>query len=144
MIKISIKNLQEKIKINSRSLKALATKVLKHQGITDAELSIVLVDDLQIADLNKRYLNHDYSTDVLAFRMADGAHGEINPRILGDVVLSVDTAKTQATKLKLSIESEVNLYLIHGILHLLGFSDKTKSGFNKMKKMQEELMDSYA
>ncbi len=144
MNKISIKNLQKKIKINSRSLKTLANNVLKHQGITSAELSVVLVDDLQIADLNKRYLNHNYSTDVLAFRMSDGLHGEINPQVLGDVVLSVDTAEAQAARLKLSIESEVSLYLIHGILHLLGFSDKTKSGSNKMKKMQEELMDSYA
>ena len=144
MNKISIKNLQKKIKINSRSIKSLANNVLKHYGISDAELSVVFVDDPRITDLNKQYLNHDYSTDVLAFKMSDGQYGEINPQVLGDVVLSVDTAKVQADKLKLRIESELNLYLIHGILHLLGFSDKTKSGFNKMKKMQKELIGNYA
>jgi probable rRNA maturation factor len=144
MNKVNIKNLQKKIKVSSRKIKVLADKVLKHQGIDSAELSILLVDDLKIADLNKRYLKKNFPTDVLAFRMSDGKYGKINPEILGDVVLSVDTAKAQARRLKLSIESEINLYLIHGILHLLGFSDKTKAGFARMKKIQEELLDQYA
>lgn len=118
--------------------------MLKHQGINSGELSILLVDDLQIADLNKRYLKINSATDVLAFRMSDGKYGKINPEILGDVVLSVDTAKAQACRLKLGIEAEINLYLIHGILHLLGFCDKTKAGFARMKKIQEELLDQYA
>ncbi|MBU1044341.1 MAG: rRNA maturation RNase YbeY [Candidatus Omnitrophica bacterium] len=144
MNKINIKNLQKKIKINSRKLKTLANNVLKSQGIVSGELSVALADDPQIRDLHKRYLNKNTATDVLAFRMADGEFGKINPQILGDVILSVETAQTQAMKLNLSIESEINLYLIHGILHLLGFSDKTKSGYAQMKKMQEELMNSYA
>ncbi|MBU1088145.1 MAG: rRNA maturation RNase YbeY [Candidatus Omnitrophica bacterium] len=144
MNKISIKNLQKKIKINSRKLKTLANNVLRSRGIDSGELSIVLVDDPQITDLHKRYLNKNSPTDVLAFRMSDGEFGKINPQILGDVILSVETAQSQASRLKLSIESEVNLYLIHGILHLLGFSDKTKLEFKQMKKMQEELMERYA
>ncbi|MFH1063256.1 MAG: rRNA maturation RNase YbeY [Candidatus Omnitrophota bacterium] len=144
MNKINIKNLQKKIKVNTLKLKTLANKVLKHQGVNSGELSVLLVDDSQISDLNKRYLNKNSATDVLAFRMSDGKYGKINPEILGDVVLSVDTAKAQACQLKVSVESEINLYLIHGILHLLGFCDKTKSGFKQMKKIQEELMDSYA
>jgi probable rRNA maturation factor len=144
MNRIKIKNLQKKIKIKNRKLKVLADNVLKHQGFYDTELSLLLVDDRKITELNKQYLKKNSATDVLAFRMSDGKYGQINPQLLGDVVVSVETAESKAAQLKVDLYSEINLYLIHGILHLLGFSDKTKKGFNQMKKLQEELLEFYA
>ena len=113
-------------------------------GIDNSELSVVLVDDDQIKSLNKLYLKKDRPTDVIAFRMADGMFGDVNPDVLGDIVLSVETAEKKAEQLNVSIVSEINLYIIHGILHLMGYTDKTKKGFNRMKSLQEELLAAYA
>ena len=140
MNKIKIKNLQKKIKINRQSLKKLANRALKFQGIDGRELSILLVDDRAITDLNKRYLKKNSPTDVLAFRMAEGKFAYIHPEILGDVVISLETAANRAGQFSTSSEQEAGLYLVHGILHLLGFEDKTASGKRKMKKIQKEIL----
>lgn len=81
---------------------------------------------------------------MLAFRMADGKFARINPQILGDVVISVQTAKKYAQKTKTPFEKELNLYLVHGLLHLLGYADTTRNGFLKMQKRQKEILENYA
>ena len=144
MNKINIKNQQKKLKINLRNLKNLANKTLLDQGVDGKELSILLVDDKNIASLNKQYLNKNYSTDVLAFRMKDGAFGYMHPEILGDVIVSLETANQRGEELNTGFEQEAGLYLVHGILHLLGFDDTSSKGSNRMKKMQMKIMETYA
>jgi len=104
----------------------------------------VLEDDAGIRRLNRLYLKKDSPTDVLAFRMADGKFSEMHPEILGDVIISVETARRRAKEFKNSTEKEIKLYLAHGILHLLGYSDKTTKGFKKMQQLQEEIVSRYA
>ena len=82
----------------------------------DKELSVALVDDEQMRELNRRYRGRDRPTDVLAFPM-DSADGPL----LGDVVISVDTALVQAKLASQALEEEVMVLLLHGILHLLGY-----------------------
>jgi probable rRNA maturation factor len=87
----------------------------------DGELSIVLVDDVRIADLNEVYLQHTGPTNVISFPMREGEFSEINPQVLGDVVISMDTCAREAGQAGISMETRFDQLLIHGILHLLGY-----------------------
>ncbi|MCG2712558.1 MAG: rRNA maturation RNase YbeY [Candidatus Omnitrophica bacterium] len=127
-----------------RGLKKLANRTLAHQGVDRKEISILLVDDKTISGLNKQYLKKNYPTDVLAFRMRDGEFSHMHPEILGDVIISLDTASSRAEEFQTGFKYEIQLYLVHGILHLLGCDDKTARGRNKMKALQEEILEKYA
>jgi probable rRNA maturation factor len=109
-------------------------------GSPDGELSIVIADDPQIQALNHQYLNRPGPTNVIAFPMQDGNFPDINPNMLGDVVISVDTAAQEAKDLGIAFEERFNFLLIHGILHLFGYDHETsKKNERKMEKKSEEL-----
>lgn len=106
----------------------------------DAELSILIVDDQQIARLNQTYLNRKDPTNVIAFPMREGKFSEIAPNLLGDVVISIQTAAQEGQKSGLSTEERFDQLLIHGILHLLGYDhENTKTEARKMDKKAKEL-----
>jgi probable rRNA maturation factor len=109
-------------------------------GSPDEELSLSLVDDRQITEINQKYLHRPRATDVLSFSMREGSFSEINPHLLGDVVISVETAQRQADEKKHSLEEEVCLLLIHGILHLFGYDHEMPgSQARTMRKKEKEL-----
>lgn len=87
----------------------------------DAELSLVLVDDARIAQLNAAYLKHAGPTNVISFPMREGEFGELNPHLLGDVVISMDTCAREAQAADLSLEERLDQLIVHGILHLFGY-----------------------
>ncbi len=91
----------------------------------EGELSILIVDDPQIAELNQRYLNRTGPTNVIAFPMQEGQFSDINPSLLGDVVISIETAEKEALDADLNVEDRFNDLLIHGILHLFGYDHET-------------------
>ena len=86
------------------------------------ELSISFVDDNTIKQLNNHYLQRDHSTNVLSFSLQEGEYGNVNPHILGDIVISTETAQRDAAKGDLSLSEEIDFLIIHGLLHLLGFN----------------------
>jgi probable rRNA maturation factor len=104
-----------------------------------SEISIVLTDDNQIQHLNKIYRHLDRPTDVLAFAMCEGEAARFHAHILGDVVVSVDTARTQASRAKRRVLSEVTMLLAHGILHLLGWDHETSVKDRRMRLETERL-----
>ena len=144
MNKIRLKNSQKILKIDSRKLKSLAQKTLKSEGIDLVEVGILIVDNVQIQIFNNQYLNKACPTDVLAFRMHDGEFGDLNEQLLGDVIVSAEMACECAKKFKNDVDYELALYLVHGMLHLAGYTDKTKSGFKEMAKKQKEILKNYA
>lgn len=89
--------------------------------------------------LNLRYRGSNSSTDVLAFSIKEGRHLKGEGTFLGDIVISLDAACRQAKYFKSTKSKELKLYLIHGILHLLGYDDETPRSLRRMKKRQEEL-----
>lgn len=103
-----------------------------------AECSVLLVDDAAIAALNETYRGVAGPTDVLAFPMAEGAFGDVSAELLGDVVISVETASRQAREADL--DAELALLLIHGILHLVGFDHGTAAERRAMWRKQAELL----
>ena len=107
----------------------------------DAELSISFVDDVRIQELNRRYLGRDKPTNVLAFSMREGDFSSLHPQVLGDVIVSVDTARRQSNRFGLGETETVILLMIHGILHLLGYEHEgTKKGARQMALKQKELL----
>src|SRR3989338_2785590 len=116
-MEIKVHNLQRKINLNSRQTRTIARKILDHQNISNAELSIVIVTHQRIRALNQIYLKRNYATDVLAFDQK-----ETPPRkksLKGDVIISIDAALKNSKQFKNSLSEELILYIIHGILHLL-------------------------
>lgn len=112
-------------------------------GSPEAELSIVFVDDPRIRELNRRYLHRDKPTNVLAFSMVEGEFPTLHPHLLGDLVISVETAERQSNRFGLSAGEMVILLMIHGILHLLGYDhegSKGKAKAHQMAAKQKELL----
>ena len=137
-MKIDIQNLQSVAKIDKNKVIECAEAVLKAMGESDAELSLVLVNDMHIRNLNWKYRRNDSATDVLAFPMRDSRR--LSGAILGDVVISVETAKREAKKRKKDLQDELDLYFVHGILHLLGYDDEKIRARKKMKEKEKELI----
>jgi len=90
-------------------------------------LSILVVDDAQIQVINRDYLQRDKSTNVISFAMQEGEGAGVQPDLLGDVVISAETAMRDATEVGRSFESELYFLLLHGILHLLGYDHERGS-----------------
>jgi len=90
-------------------------------GSPESELSILIVDDDLIEKLNSEYLHRKGPTNVIAFPMQEGEFTEINPNLLGDVVISVDTAENEGKAVGIRTEERFDELLIHGILHLFGY-----------------------
>jgi probable rRNA maturation factor len=127
-IAIYVANQQSAHAVDEEQLLAAAKCVVEDAGFTSATISLAVVDDDTIQDLNKRYLDHDYATDVLSFMLEkSGAHLE------GEIILSADTAARIAAEAGWSIAAEQLLYVIHGALHLVGYDDKTSAAERKMR-----------
>lgn len=129
--------------VNRKRLAEAARKSLAVEQFSEpAELSIVLVDDKQIRRLNKQYRGTDRPTDVLAFGQLKDYAIDIpgEPVILGDVVISVETAERQAAEMKHSLAEELDLLVIHGVLHLLGYSDETDAEAAQMRKRERAIL----
>ena len=142
-MKLQIENSQNKIKIDKRKIRSTVLKVLKILDCPDKEISLYFVDDEYIKQLNKQYLGKDQATNVLSFSLQEGEYGDINPQILGDIIVSVETAQRDALYGKLNIAQEIDFLLIHGILHLLGYNHEntTKKESNKMQQKEKELFN---
>ena len=109
-------------------------------GYTEAELSIVIVDDEEMRGLNLEYRGMDSSTDVLSFPMLEGEYGDICDEMLGDVVMSAPTALAMSEENGCSIESVLDLLLVHGILHLLGGDHAEEGDARRMEARTLELL----
>lgn len=105
-------------------------------------MSILLLDDTAITELNKNYKHRDRPTDVLSFYQDENP--EDRGDILGDVVISVETAKRQADEREKSLDDEMDLLLAHGILHLLGYTDYTDDDAKRMHARAGEIIGTEA
>lgn len=126
------KNHKEKF-IRVKSIKKAVIRTLEEQNIKNANINLILTDDYSVKKLNRKYLNHNYETDVLAFSLEED-------RIEGEIYISLDTAKRQAEEYKVSLTNELSRLAIHGTLHLTGQSDKTKEEKAEMKKIENEIL----
>nr|WP_287127001.1 rRNA maturation RNase YbeY [Desulfobacter sp.] len=110
--------------------------MLNALGCDDHELSIVITDDAQVRELNRTYRGKDEPTNVLSFPMQEGEFSDITPGLLGDVVISLDTAEAEAIAAGISTDERMSQLLVHGILHLFGFDHEL--GENQAREMEEK------
>ena len=123
-------------------LRRRADKMLVAREVTAAELSIALVDDITIQQLNRDYRNQDKPTDVLAFAMSEGEQlptAEDELQLLGDVIISVPTARRQAEERGRPLLDELTMLLAHGLLHLLGYDHDTDATEREMILLTRKL-----
>jgi rRNA maturation RNase YbeY len=120
-MEILISNNQDQYPIDASEFQSQLSQVLEKLDETECELSLLLTDDAEIQALNKAYRDLDKATDVLSFPQDEDAVNESGDTLLGDVVISVETAARQAEEHHLSFNEELILLAIHGILHLLGY-----------------------
>lgn len=128
MLEIELANRQSTHRFDAERLTSAARMILADEGIERAVASIAVVDDETIHELNRRYLQHDYPTDVLSFLFEESA-GHLE----GEVIVSADTAATASPQYGWTVDDELLLYVIHGTLHLLGYDDATSEARNLMR-----------
>jgi len=139
-MKIWIRNRQKHIPLNLRKIRRAAQRILTELGFLEAELSLLFVNDLQIQALNRRYLQRDKPTNVLAFPMRKGEFSTLHPHLLGDLVISVETAKRQSNRFGLDEMGMIILLMVHGVLHLMGYEHEgTIKEAREMALKQKEL-----
>jgi len=121
-LRIIIKNLQNKVPVNSKKVVKTAQKVLSSEGIKKSgEITFSFVNDRKIKELNLKYLGKNNPTDVIAFDVAEPKRPD---KLFADIVISADRAISNAKIFKTSPLYELYLYVVHGMLHLLGYNDK--------------------
>lgn len=136
---IVIENLQKKISLKIPLIKKVVKIVLKQERVKNAVLSIVFVSSQKIRAMNIKYLGRAYVTDVLAFDLSD--EKKDRESISGDIIISTDAVVQNSREFKTSEKHELMLYIIHGILHLLGYDDHTQKDIVKMRKRESELIE---
>src|SRR5436190_15533644 len=117
-------------------MREVVRMVLDGEGIADAEISLAFVDNPTIHQLNKRYLNHDEPTDVLSFPLSDPSA----KKLAGELVIGVEVAQAQAAERGHDIQAELALYVIHGLLHLCGYDDKTDEAARAMRQKERHYL----
>lgn len=141
---IQISNEQES-PVDETALLRLAEYVLSVEGAAEnTELSIAFVDEATMLDLNAGYRGKDYPTDVLSFEAgADMPAAAGAPRLLGDVVICPAVAERQAQEFGQTLEEELALLLVHGILHLLGYDHELDDDADRMEARERLILESF-
>lgn len=131
-MRLEIINLHGGYSVNNRIVNRIVSSVLKHCGkLGQAEFEIVFLTNNAIRAINKRYKGEDRPTDVLSFDL-DGA---------GEIFISIDKALTNSKIFKTAFGEEFTLYIIHGILHLAGYDDETRSSRARMELKQGKILE---
>jgi len=128
---VLLANEQATLSIDEAQLIAAVQSVLAESSFKSAYVSVAVVDDQTIHDINRQYLQHDYPTDVLSFVLEDDGK-----QLQGELVVSADTAARNAVDYGWSAAEELLLYLVHGTLHLVGFRDKQPVDIAAMRQAE--------
>lgn len=126
--------------IDPARVKADARQVLRAVGRQKAELSLLVVDDLRMRELNRQWRGIDRTTDVLSFSQVEDEPEAGAAAVLGDVVISAPTARRQASRYKRTIGGEVRRLIVHGVLHLLGHDHKKPAEAARMRAEERRIL----
>ncbi|MCY3006031.1 MAG: rRNA maturation RNase YbeY [Planctomycetota bacterium] len=124
------------VKLPKRTIEQAVAQIASDYGWQDGEISIAIVDDAQIHQINLQYLNHDYPTDVISFDTT-----ESETFLEGEVIASADTAHRIATQNGWLASHELLLYIIHGMLHVIGLEDATEAQAKKMRAHEKHYLE---
>jgi probable rRNA maturation factor len=139
---ILIDNQLKNCPVEIDAVRKTAQGILNALDCPEGELSVVIVDDVRIAELNASYLQHSGPTNVISFPMREGDHADIHPELLGDVVISMDTCAREAQHADIAVGLRFNQLLIHGVLHLFGYDHvQSERDARIMEAKSKELLD---
>jgi len=130
------------VPVDRRKIGAAARRILKTLGYEGYELTVVLADDREITRLNRQYFRRNRPTNVISFPMMDDSPISLRSRILGDVVISAETARRDAGEAGEKAEDEILFLMIHGILHLAGYDHEgSVAERRKMEAKEREFFE---
>ena len=131
---------QQNAEFEAAPLIAAIQMIADDHEIGQAEISVAIVDDPTIRDLNRQYLEHDYETDVISFVLD---WNEDTGALLGQLIVSTDTAATLAEDVGSTMQEELLLYVIHGMLHLVGYDDKQPTAAIEMRAAEKKYLSRF-
>ena len=136
LLHIAITNEQNLLQIDASHLRAAIERVFAGEGIRGGEISVAIVDDPTIHELNRRWLSHDEPTDVLSFVLEESEDYRE-----GEIIVSAETACGRAAEFGWTPEAELLLYVVHGALHLVGYDDKEPAHRERMRERERFYLD---
>jgi len=140
-IVVDVSDRQKLLRVSVPGLERLVRKALAAEGVEQAEIGILLVDDRRIAAVHRRWLGVPGPTDVITFDLANGAGAAPQAAVLaGDIVVSTETARRMARAVGWTPRQELAYYIVHGILHLTGYDDHTTAGRRSMRARERAVM----
>lgn len=138
-VEITVRNLQKKIPVRPKEIKkAVLDAISREKYKGHVNITVCIVTDKEIRELNLYYSGRDSATDVLAF---DTSWPDKPGQLSADIIISSDTALRNSKVYKTSLDFELNLYAIHGVLHMLGYDDNTPRLRNKMHKRANQILN---
>ena len=135
-LKIEFHFIEVTVGIEEKKISKWINHVVQQHQKDPNELNIIFCNDEYLLEINKQYLNHDYYTDIITF-----PHSE--EEVYGDLYISIDRVRENAKNLSIDQELEILRVIIHGVLHLLGFKDKTKKEIEVIRKKEDEAISLY-
>src|SRR3954469_16846653 len=129
-IAVEIASNQAFVAIDRANLAGLVGRVLRHEEIERASISLALVDDATIHRINRTHLGHDWPTDVISFVLSEAE----DPELTGELVVSAEMARDTAAEVGAEATAELLLYVVHGLLHLCGYDDTTREASAEMRR----------
>ncbi|MBZ0166037.1 MAG: rRNA maturation RNase YbeY [Candidatus Omnitrophica bacterium] len=141
-MEVDIIDQQKKVSLEISQIKTIVRTILRHLKIHDAQLSFVFVSSQKIRAINKKYLNRSHATDVLAFDFssASATAGKASAAVTGEIIISTDAVRQNALRFKSTMAAELVLYIVHGLLHLVGYDDHSPRDVNQMRAKEEDVM----
>lgn len=149
LYQIKIQNTQNHLPIDETFLQEVVCHLLQSEKIIAADISLAIVDNPTIRKLNQQYLEHDYDTDVLSFLLecqldSDEQIQDLRgsgKTIEGEIIVSAEMATSMSKTYQWSASNELQLYIVHGLLHLCGYDDLSEEEASLMRNKEQEIMD---
>jgi len=117
-----------------RKVKKLVDEIVKSEGKISGEINFIITSDNYLRTLNNEFLQHDYFTDVISFDYSSGDN------IAGEIYISEDTVRRNSTEYNVAFDTEMLRVMIHGVLHLVGYDDKTTAQKQEMRRLENKWM----
>ena len=131
MLRVQIENIHRGRRLEKSRIRAIVRRVLRVEGVSAGDITVIFVGMRYCRIINRRFLNHDYATDVLAFPLSEDKHLE------AEIYVNMDRAVPQAKEYGVSVANEIARLVIHGTLHLVGYNDTTRKDSRKMRHAED-------
>lgn len=136
-LEIDLSDTQRHLRLDPDRVRSIARRTLELEGVQHGALSIAVVDNQTIHEVNRRHLDHDWPTDVVSFLLSEPDASEFS----GDLVISAEMAVSVAAQCGLDPDAEFALYLVHGLLHLCGHDDLNEGDRTRMRRREDEILE---